>query len=83
MFAIDYLTGHPNLVLNASSLDIKVFVNTLEGTNIKNRVETNMTINMEQCTPRHFAMFDDINFKFNMWGASNWLCPPLDQRYTI
>ena len=47
MFAIDYLTGHPDLVLNASSLNIKVFVNTLEGTTIRNRVETNMTINME------------------------------------
>ena len=28
-------------------------------------------------------MFDDINIKFNRWGAANWLCLPLDQRYTI
>ena len=38
---------------------------------------------MEQCTPQHFAMFDDIHLKFSTWNAQNWLCLPLDQRYTI
>ena len=28
-------------------------------------------------------MFKDITTKFNHWGASNWLCLPLNQIYTI
>ena len=83
MFAIDYLSGHPGMVLNNTSLNISVYVNSLEGPTIMNRTMTNKTISMEPCTPQHFTMFEDIHFKFNRWGAANWLCLPLDQRYKI
>ena len=51
MFAIDYLSGHPGLILNSSSLSIKVYTSILEGPTVRNRTMTNHTINMEQCTP--------------------------------
>ena len=83
MFAVDYVYDNPNLNINSSNFNISVFVNALEGPTISNRTRTNHTINLETCTPQHFAMFDDISIKFNRWGASNWLCLPLNQRYTI
>ena len=83
MFAVDYVNDNPNMVFNNSKLSISVFVNTLEGPTIASRTRKNRTINLETCTPEHFAMFDNINIKFNRWGASNWLCLPLNQRYTI
>ena len=46
MFAIDYLSGHPDLILNSTSLNISVYVNTLQGPTIQNRTVTNQTIAM-------------------------------------
>ena len=46
MFAIDYLSGHPDLVLNSSSLNIKVYTSILEGPTVRTRTMRNETINM-------------------------------------
>jgi hypothetical protein len=83
MFAVDYLSGQPELDLSNSSLTIRSYTNTLEGSIITRRTGVNTSIALEPCTTEHFSIISDIDTAFDRWGAQNWLCLPLNHIYTI
>jgi hypothetical protein len=51
MFAIDFVSGHPQYNLTHYPFDIKAFTNTLSGGLVRQRTGLNTTINLTPCTP--------------------------------